>query len=388
MSTIQTIKSTKIIKVIEKFKQLNFKIDRPIIKFSLDSRKISSLAFSPEDDLLTTATFCNVIVIFGTNPKLEREYGKELSRINSHSSVITSIVFSPCGNYLVSGSNDLKVLIHKVYRKNNNLNVDKIFEIQDHLKVITSICFSNSGNYFASTSFDLRTILYDVKTKNKNDNLEKYNKVINNKDNNSVNNDTEVITKKNELKDELKNNNEISFIKRLEFQDHKHWVHCLKFSPNEDLIATSSADWTIFVYCIDITNKNYSFPLVRLFGHKRPVSSIDFFPFGDYLVSASTLLLFHNINPKHKDVFGTEIMSINNHKLWINCVNVSKDGKFISTAGEDKLILLYKIDIKSMQVTQIKKLDYHNHSFSSVVFSNRGYLLAAGTEDSTIFVYC
>jgi len=142
---------------------------------------VSSVAFSPCNNIIAIASYDKTISLYGINPLYKQTFKKQILCIKRHKDYIRSIRFSPCGNYLASCGEDRHVIFHytgNLYIKNiknisNQTNTSstsksslfgkKLLVLKDHKFCINSICFSNNNKYFVSGGDDGRAILYVIK---------------------------------------------------------------------------------------------------------------------------------------------------------------------------------------------------------------------------------
>lgn len=148
---------------------------------------------------------------------------------------------------------------------------------------------------------------------------------------------------------------------RNRLEGDKHWLWCVNFSPNGQMIATACSSGSVkiwnsqgrFLNCLkDPTIEEYK-------AHKTEVISVSFSPDSQTLASA------------------TEDTTV---KLWdINSFNqtyvsFSPDGQIIATTSRDGTVKLWSLDGK-----ELKSLEGHNCPVSSVSFSPNRFNLKIWT---------
>ncbi|KAH8705549.1 putative WD-repeat protein [Talaromyces proteolyticus] len=152
---------------------------------------------------------------------------------------------------------------------------------------------------------------------------------------------------------------------------HIELVHFIKFSPNGNLLASSSKDANIYLWNIPTGAKNKV-----LTGHADHVDSVDFSPDGQMLASGSgdgTIKLWDVSSGTIQNTF-----LVNRYR--IKSVTLSLDGKFLVSGSSDSVIRLWDISTGNVQQT----LKGHGDWVYSITISRNGQLLASTSADKTI----
>lgn len=142
---------------------------------------------------------------------------------------------------------------------------------------------------------------------------------------------------------------------------HDDFVHDIKFSPDNQIIASASRDKTIKIW-----SKNGS--LIRTLRHSNEIRNISFSSTGKIIVSddGKNINLW-NVND------GKLIKILKGHAKQIDWVSFSPNGKIIASySGEDK-----NLNFWSSDGFLIKELKIINYSFSSPIFSPDSQSIAA-----------
>ena len=145
------------------------------------------------------------------------------------------------------------------------------------------------------------------------------------------------------------------------------------FSPNSQLLASSSADGTITV-----TNVADG-KLVRTIKHPFGTTSIAFSPDGQTLASAG---YDHEVRI-WRVANGALLKTLKAHNGTVWTVAFSPDGQRLASAGEDSTVRLW--NAKSGGLTHTLK--GHTRIVWSVAFSPDGQLVASGSFDKTIRIW-
>lgn len=157
----------------------------------------------------------------------------------------------------------------------------------------------------------------------------------------------------------------ISFISTL--AGHSATIYSLNFSPNSKILASASADKTIKLWQI---NGNL---ITTLKGHNAAVYSVIFSPDGKLIASASgdgTIKLWQ--------VDGKLINTLNNNSP-VYSISFSPDGKKIAAASGDRTVKIWQHDGKFLYT-----LKGHNSTVLSVSYSRDGTMLASASADGIV----
>ncbi len=156
--------------------------------------------------------------------------------------------------------------------------------------------------------------------------------------------------------------------------DFKAAVYAVAYSPNNQLIATGSADKSVKLWGQD------SKLLANLPGHKGTVWGVAFSPDSKTLVSVS--------DDKTVKVWGLdEFGKYKQLRSWnddaeIYTVSFNPNQQIIATGGKNKTVKIWKLD-----GTLITQLQGHTAAIRAVEFSRDGNFIASGSEDGTVKIW-
>ena len=120
---------------------------------------------------------------------------------------------------------------------------------------------------------------------------------------------------------------------------HDAAVNTVKFSPNNDFLASGGDDNNILLWALkDINNLNEEIQPIKLGNHRGKIADLEFSNNGRYLISASWDGTVGVWDLKKRKL----INSLVGHKGPVYAVKYSKDNKHIYTSGYDGDIKLWK----------------------------------------------
>ncbi|AFZ56574.1 PD40 domain-containing protein [Anabaena cylindrica FACHB-243] len=155
---------------------------------------------------------------------------------------------------------------------------------------------------------------------------------------------------------------------RNRLEGHLSGVNNATFSPDNSLIASASADYTINLWL-----PNGSF-VRTLSGHEDVVNSVNFSPDSQTIISAS-----QDKTVKLWNQEGKLLNTLIGHKSVVNSANFSPDGQIIASASTDKTVKLWSAEGKFIQ-----NLTGHNGAVLAVAWSLDGQIIASASADKTI----
>ncbi|MFP5274501.1 nSTAND1 domain-containing NTPase, partial [Coleofasciculus sp.] len=158
---------------------------------------------------------------------------------------------------------------------------------------------------------------------------------------------------------------------RVHLNGHQGGVTSVNFSPDGQRIVTASDDKTARVW--DIQGNQ----ITQLKGHQSTVYSANFSPDGQRIVTAS-----RDTTARVWDIQGNLITQLKGYLDTVTSANFSPDGQQIVTASWDKTARLWDI-----QGNQITELTGHQGTVYSANFSPDGQRIVTASEDNTARVW-
>lgn len=160
-------------------------------------------------------------------------------------------------------------------------------------------------------------------------------------------------------------------------------VTAVAFSPDGNLIAGGSLDWTVRVW-----DARTGAVVDTLHGHRDSVYSVAFSPDGAFLVSASldkTLKVWNaqGWRAEPRTVNAACLSTLQGHKDYVLSVDVTPDGAWIVSGSKDRGVQFW--DPKSAKAQFM--LQGHKNSVISVAVSPTGGQIATGSGDWTARIW-
>ncbi|MCC3406443.1 MAG: pentapeptide repeat-containing protein [Microcoleus sp. PH2017_10_PVI_O_A] len=353
--------------------------------------KVSSVAFSPNDNTLATGDSSGMVRFWDTSS------GREVLTLKGSTSWVYSVAFSPDGKMLASGSYDKTVRIWDLQKDKCLIfqgytdwvrsvtfspdgktlatgsseiklwNIDtgecvKIF--QGHKSWVYSVAFSPDGSILASGSYDSTVKLWDVSTGKCLITLQEHRSSVLAV---TFSPDGKILASGSyDSSVKLWDIKTGECLKTL--QGHTNAVWSVAFSPDGNVLASCGNDTIIRIW-----NIHSDEPCKALGGHSQKVYSVRFSSDNKILASGS-----HDGTIKIWDVSTNECLNtIQGCTNWVCSIALNSSGRVVASGGGDKMVKLWDLETGE----RIKVLQGHTNWVHSVALSPDGEMLASVSSE-------
>ena len=338
---------------------------------------VSSLAFSPDGELLATGTNKGDIIIYNIYNGVEIEILGE----DQDPSPINSLAFSPDGKLLAAGTHEGSIIIYNMYSD----EVIEIFEEDQDSSPIDLLAFSPDGELLAFSINGKAIKIWRVETDL--DYIEK------------LKSDLDYIKK---LKSKGYSLKDIIELRKKDFSADNiemviKWINTCKsynIPPIEEYLkikenviktypnATSLEIFEIlslidnFEDAIQFMNEYFQFWKKEGFD---PIQTKELKEEG-FTFEEIKLLNDLNINPYESKGL---IQTLEGHSDSVEVLAFSPDGKLLASSSNDAVIKIWDVNSGDL----VKTLEGHSDSVEVLAFSPDGKFLVSGSNDKTIKIW-
>jgi WD40 repeat protein len=291
-------------------------VQEPLTVLEGHTAKVWDVEFSPDGKEIASGSVDNTLRLWNV------EQARLLRTMQGHPFPILSVKYSPNGATLVTGSTD------GLLRSWDVASGRMIRTYAGHNGWITGLDISRDGNWIVSSSEDSTVRLWRFP------------------------------------------NSPIEQI----IDEGMSGVKSTVFTPDSLAIAWGEVDGTIRLRTIS------GLWLKVIKNSSQPVTSLQFSPDGEYLVSGFNdgVILVWRLN---EDAL---VQSLRGHVDSINDLAFSPDGQWLVSASQDHSLRLWKFENGKFLPLPVRVFQGHDGAVTSVDFSPSAPLIASGSDDSTI----
>jgi WD40 repeat protein/tetratricopeptide (TPR) repeat protein len=329
---------------------------REINRLEEHNNSVVSVTFSPDGELIATASTDKTVKLFTLEGRLVRT-------LTGHQESVTRVAFSPDSQTLASTSSDGTI---KLWRRDGQL----IRTVTAHDRGVTSASFSPDGQTLASSSVEGTIKLWNLQGE--------FIRTL------TTENAPVLFVRFSPDGQTLASAGLDNTVKLWNttggaiatFRGHEQGVTSVSFSPDGQTLASGSIDKTVKLW-----RRNGS-EIATLRGHTEAVFGVNFSPDGTTVASASldrTAKLWRQ-NPQTNQWVESDTLQGHRDEVW--SVSFSPDGQTIATASFDNTVKLW-----TSAPRQLPGFRQHTDKVLVVSFSPNGKVIASASEDNTVMLW-
>lgn len=300
------------------------------------SSQVNSVAFSPDGQLLATASDHDVRLWDMSDVGATENLTASVT-LRGHQSFVQSVAFSPDGRTLASASSDGTIRLSDVSDRMTMMNRVESLSLTGHEGGVRSVAFSPNGRTLASASWDKTVRLWDVSNWAAQDEL-----------------DAPIV-----------------------LEEHSSFVSSVAFAPDGQTLASGGSGGKIMLWNLSDPTLD---PIV-LEGFEDHVLSLAFAPDGATLASAGSKR--ETWLWDMTDLTADPII-IEGHQGRVRSVAFAPDGQSLVTGGDDSIVRLWNLSEPTSNARFSTHIDLQGntypHAVRAIAFSPNGEMLASAGD--------
>ncbi len=338
-----------------------------LVKELLPGQGGNSATFSPDGKFFVTAGQDGVARLWGgTNAAFVREF-------RGHTATLSSAIFSPDGKHLVTGGEDMSVRVWDVAGGAQT----KLLE--GHEGAVQKIVFSTDNVHFATEAGDGRGFIWNLNS----DQGKEVKGLTGSAPALAFSPDGKLLATEGGPGTENGELSERGYpttvwdvatgTPKFILDGHQEFITGVNFSPDGNVIVTSSADNSARLWTSD------GQLVTELIGHSGPLSGAFFSPDGKYVVTTSA----DNTARVWDSLDGRLVTRLGGHSQAINTAAFSADGQFLVTGSDDQTIRVWPFNPRDGSMVESWE---HTAAVTSIACSPDGTDVAATTRDGKLWL--